>query len=110
MTDISNLQLEQVAGSQLAVDAKIEQRQFARSAEDLKPNADSPDFLKLEWSFLTHKFALVPRAWNSMSKLIHGTLLEVEEPQPDAARSDGRPESTYTGHCGSRSGTSQVGG
>jgi hypothetical protein len=26
-----------------------------------------------EWSFLTHKFALVPRARNSMSKLIHGS-------------------------------------
>jgi hypothetical protein len=63
-----------------------------------------------EWSFLTHKFALVPRAWNSMSKLIHGTLLEVEEPQPDAARSDGRPESTLSGHSRSRPRTAQLGG
>ena len=30
VTDISNLQLEQVASPQLAVDAKIEQRQLAR--------------------------------------------------------------------------------
>jgi hypothetical protein len=91
---ISNLQLEQVASAQLAIDAKIEQRQFARSAEDLKPNPDSPDFLKFEWCFLTYKFALVPRARNTLSKLIHATLLKVEKPQPDSAPSEGRPEST----------------
>jgi hypothetical protein len=44
--DISNLQLEQIAGPKLAVDAEIEQGQFAHSAEDLKPNTDSPDFPK----------------------------------------------------------------
>jgi len=32
VTDVSNLQLEQVASPQLAVDAKIEQREFAGAA------------------------------------------------------------------------------
>ena len=39
VTNISNLQLEQVAGPQLTVDAKIEQRQFPRSPEDSMPFA-----------------------------------------------------------------------
>jgi hypothetical protein len=81
VADISNLQLEQIAGTQLAVDAEIEQRQFPHSAEDLKPNADSPDLLKFEWCFLTNKFSPVPGSpHNPNSKLIHGRLLKVEEP------------------------------
>ena len=81
VADVSNLQLEQIAGPKLAVDAEIEQGQFARSAEDLKPNTDSPDFPKFEWCFLADKLALIPRArTKSNSKLIHRRLLKVEEP------------------------------
>ncbi len=80
VTDVSNLQLEQVAGAQLAVDAKIEQRQFSRSAEDLKPDSDSPNFFEFERHLLTDKFAFVPRAaLNPNSNLIHRGLLKVGE-------------------------------
>jgi hypothetical protein len=51
VTDVSNLQLEQVAGPQLAVDAKVEQRQFAGPAIDLKPDADRPKFFEFEPAF-----------------------------------------------------------
>jgi hypothetical protein len=35
----------------------------------------------LERGFLTNKFALVPRPWNTPNlKLIHSRLLKVEEP------------------------------
>ena len=81
VTDISNLQLEQIASPQLAVDTEIEERQFPHSVEDLKPNADSPDLLKFQWRFLTNKFSLVSRCRNKPnSKLIHGRLLKFEEP------------------------------
>jgi hypothetical protein len=81
MTEISNLQLEQIAGPQLAVDTEIEQRQFPLSAKDLKPDADSPNFLQFERGFLTNKFALVPRLWNHPNiAFIHSRLLKVEEP------------------------------
>jgi hypothetical protein len=81
VTDVSNSQLNEIAGAQLAVYAKIEQRQFPRPAEDLKPNADGPNFFKFERRFLTDKLALIPRSRNRMnSKLIHGGLLKVEEP------------------------------
>jgi len=78
VTNISNLQLEQVAGPQLAVDAKIEQRQFPRSAKDLKPDPDSPNFFEFERRLLTNKFAFVPRFGNyPNSNFIHRRLLKV---------------------------------
>jgi hypothetical protein len=78
VTDVSNLQLEQVAGPQLAVDAKIEQRQFAGSAIDSKPDADRPNFFEFERRLLTNKFAFFPRRWNyPSSEFIYGSLLKV---------------------------------
>jgi hypothetical protein len=80
VTDVSNPQLNEIAGPQLAV-YEIEQRQFPRPAEDLKPNADGPNFFKFERRFLTDKFALIPRSRNRPnSKLIHDRLLKVEKP------------------------------
>jgi hypothetical protein len=58
VANISNLQLDKIAGAQLAVDAKVEQRQFARSAINLKPDADGPYLLKFESRFLPDQFAL----------------------------------------------------
>ncbi len=62
MADVSNLQLKQVAAPRLAVDAKVEQRQFPRSAKDLKADPDSPNFFEFERRLLTDKFVLVPRS------------------------------------------------
>jgi hypothetical protein len=81
VTEISNLQLEQIASPELAVETEIKERQFRLSVKDLKPDADSPNFLEFERGFLTDKFALVPRPWNTPNfKLIHSRLLKVEEP------------------------------
>jgi hypothetical protein len=79
-----NLQLEQVASPQLAADTEIEERQFPPSAKDLKPDPDSLNLLQFEQCLLTNKSALVPRPWNAPNfKLIHSSLLKVEEPEPD---------------------------
>ena len=43
--DITNLQLDEIAGPQLAIDAKVEQRQFPSSSVNLKPDAYRPNFL-----------------------------------------------------------------
>jgi hypothetical protein len=76
-----DLRLKQLAGPQLAVDAKIEQRQFVGAAVDLKPDADRPNFFEFGWRFLTNKFAFVPGRWNyPNSEFIHSRL---EESQPD---------------------------
>ena len=81
VADVSNSQLNEIASPQLAVYAKIEQRQFPRPAEDLKPNADGPNFFKLERRFLPDKLSLIPRLRNrSNSKFIHDRLLKVGEP------------------------------
>jgi hypothetical protein len=84
VAEISNLQLEQISGPQLAVDTEIEERQFSLSAKDLKPDADSPDLFKFEWCFLTNKFALVPSLGTIriLNSSIAGSS-RLEEPQPD---------------------------
>jgi hypothetical protein len=51
VTEISNLQLEQIASPQLAVDIEIEERRFPLSAKDLKPDTDSPNFIEFERGF-----------------------------------------------------------
>ncbi len=78
VTDVSNLQLKQVARAQLAIDAKIEQRQFAGSTENLKPDPDSPNFFEFERRLLTNTLAFVPRSGNnSNSNFIHHGLLKI---------------------------------
>ena len=52
--DITNLQLDEIAGPELAVDAKVEQRQFPSSSVNLKPYAYRPDFLEFEWCLLAN--------------------------------------------------------
>ena len=91
VTEISDLQLEQIAGPQLAVDTEIEQRQFPLSAKNLKPDADSPNFPVFQRGFLTNKFALVPRPLNTLNfnSSIAGSS-RLEEPQPDPILSGGR--------------------
>jgi hypothetical protein len=78
VTDVANLQLEQVAGPQLAVDAKIEEGQFPCSTEDLEPDPDSPNLFEFERRLLTDNFAFVPRSGNNRHpNLIHCRLLKV---------------------------------
>jgi hypothetical protein len=54
MADIANLQLDEIASPQRAIDAKVEQRQFPSSSVNLKPYAYRPDFLEFEWCLLAN--------------------------------------------------------
>lgn len=49
---VSYTKLSQVAGSQLAVDGQVEQRQIPRFLRDLEPYPDGPDIFKSERGFL----------------------------------------------------------
>jgi hypothetical protein len=60
MSDIPNLDLDEITTSQLAIDAEIEQSQVTNLQGHLKPDANCPDFLQLKWWFLSCQFALVP--------------------------------------------------
>jgi hypothetical protein len=54
VADIANLQLDEIASPQLAIDAKVEQRQFPRSAINLQPDTYCPNLPELEWCLLAH--------------------------------------------------------
>src|ERR1700724_747566 len=51
----------QIAPTQLAVDRKVEQREFPGSMIQLQSNPDGPDLLQLQWGFLAEQLAFVPR-------------------------------------------------
>ena len=58
MAYITYLQLEQVTATKLAVDAKIEQRQFTRSVPELQPHSDCPDVFQPKGAFCPTIFPL----------------------------------------------------
>jgi hypothetical protein len=60
MRNISHSNLDEITASQLAVDGKIEKCQVTDLMGDLKPNADCPDFLQLEWWLLAYQLTFVP--------------------------------------------------
>ena len=58
---ISDIQTNEVAASQLAIDRKIEECQVPEIAREFKPGADGPNLLREKRAFLTDKAPLVPR-------------------------------------------------
>jgi hypothetical protein len=59
--NVVSSQTNQVAGSELAVDRKVEQCQIPPTAFDFEPGAYGPDILRLQWPPLSDQPALVPR-------------------------------------------------
>jgi hypothetical protein len=59
--NVFNSQANQVAGSELAVDRKVEQCQIPLTALDFEPRAYGPNIPRLQWSLLTDQLTLVPR-------------------------------------------------
>lgn len=60
MADVADLERNEVAPTKLAVDAEVEEREFAYSVLHLKTNSKRPDVLDLERSLLADDLALVP--------------------------------------------------
>jgi hypothetical protein len=61
MTNVPDLEGHQIAATKLAVDAQVEQREFADAAFHLQPDAQGPDVLELERRLLPNDLSLVPR-------------------------------------------------
>jgi hypothetical protein len=57
---IGDLQSDEVATSQFAIDRQIEHRQVPEVASQFEPGANGPDLLWKQWTFLTNQSALVP--------------------------------------------------
>ena len=65
MTDIADLQRHQVASTQLAVDAQIEERELKHPVLHLKSDPKCPNLLELERSLLPDDLAHIPRLTGS---------------------------------------------
>jgi hypothetical protein len=52
---------DEVAATQLAVDAQVEQGELSHPAVHMESDAQRPDVLELEWRLLPDDLALVPR-------------------------------------------------
>jgi hypothetical protein len=78
MCDISDMQLHQITGPELAVYGKVKQCELAGLLRELEPNADGPDILEPKRRFLPDKFALVPglAGGHNPKTLIHDTSPE----------------------------------
>jgi hypothetical protein len=61
VTYVPDLERDEIAAAQLAVDAQVEQRKFSHPALHLETNAQSPDVPELEGCLLPDDLALVPR-------------------------------------------------
>jgi hypothetical protein len=49
VTDVANLELDQIASSQLTVESQVEHSQFPDSMFELQSHPDGPDIFQLEW-------------------------------------------------------------
>jgi hypothetical protein len=69
---IIDLQTDEVAPPQFAVDRQIEHRKFAPARLDLKAGPDIPNFLWLEGALLAYEASLVPGRLMMVSLLTDG--------------------------------------
>lgn len=60
MAHVADLEGYEVASAQLAVDAKLEEREIADSTYHLKADAQRPDVLDLKGGLLSNDLSLVP--------------------------------------------------
>src|SRR5690554_2231725 len=58
--NISNQELYQIAGSEFAVNCRVEHRQLADVLCNLQPNPDSPYLFEFELQLLANELSLVP--------------------------------------------------
>ena len=72
--DIPDPDSDQVAGSQLAVDGEIEQREITNPSSDLQADPDGPDLVSFQRRLLAGYLALVPRNSTCLvgEQVLHG--------------------------------------
>jgi hypothetical protein len=62
--EVRDLQADEVAPAEFAVDREIEEREIAEIAGKLEPDADGPDVFRQEWALLPEDAAPIPwRLW-----------------------------------------------
>src|ERR1700684_2850620 len=74
VANVSDPQLDEVAGSKLAVDGEVEQRQLAATVGELQADSNRPDLFEFQQCFLTDEPSLVPGFANGSRAMFHGWL------------------------------------
>src|SRR5580700_5485770 len=81
---IVDAQPHEIATPQLAIDGQIEKREVAFTSLKLEPDADRPDLLRLERTFLPNEAVLIPgnfgKADERGERGVHGCLLDPTAP------------------------------
>jgi len=70
MTNIADLQGDEVASTQLAVDTQVEKCELAHPVLHLEADAERPNVLELERGLLPDDLALVPRLAKSVDACV----------------------------------------
>jgi hypothetical protein len=79
VADIADFELDEVAATQFAVDAEVEQRELSDTVRHLEANSQRPDVLQLERRLLANDLALVPwRARRGHLGVLHDGLPSVK--------------------------------
>ena len=74
VADVTYAQLDQVAGSKLAVDGEVEQCQFAATVGELQAGPNRPYLFEFKRCLLTDELSLVPGFANGSGATFHGWL------------------------------------
>ena len=75
MRNVTDFEFDKVTSAQLAVDAKVEERELSDPSFHLKTHAQSLDVLDLEGGLLSNNLVLVPRlTMNSIARCFHDGL------------------------------------
>src|SRR5262244_1510571 len=91
---VMDLQAEEIAAPELAVNRKVEQGKVAFGALELEPDPNCPDVFRLERALLAGQATLVPRSlpgrrWRG-DRGVHGCLLDPDRAAPSARRWGGK--------------------
>jgi hypothetical protein len=84
---IVDLQTDEIAAPQFAVDRQVEHCEVAFARLDLKADPDIPHFLGLEWALLAYEASLVPgacpwsRCWLSVLDMDVTSLSDPSSPE-----------------------------
>lgn len=61
-TRVSDLQSDEIAASQFAVDCEVKQRQFSEIAPKFKASSNGPDLFGQQWALMANQTSFVPRS------------------------------------------------
>src|SRR6516164_8652544 len=104
---VVDLQTDEIATSELAVDRKVKQGKISFPDLQLKPNPNGPDIFRLERALLADQAALVPGSllarngqWEIAVCIVGSSIPTVPLPAPPRRRHANLPKDRFRRACG----------